>query len=80
LVADIYKETNQQERCKTIVELINQVVHGHFCSDVVYQSLKSNTRPKFLNIGLRFTALILQTAAKLETSSAIKEKLIEAVV
>lgn len=36
---------------------------GHFFSNEVYTNLKSNQRPKFLNVGFNLTSLFLQTTA-----------------
>jgi len=52
LIKDILKK-------ESLISLINQVIHAHFFSNIVYQTIKSNSRPKFLNIGLKLTCLIL---------------------
>lgn len=56
--------------------LLNTVIIEYFCSSAVYASFKSNTRPKFLNIGLKLTALLLQTVVKSEKTAEVKEMLL----
>lgn len=78
LIHDIYREQSQSERAKVISLLLNTVVIDYFSSTAVYASLKSNTRPKFLNIGLKLTALLMQTVVKNEKSTEIKELVLAA--
>jgi hypothetical protein len=40
IVDEISRETKEADRAKLLVELVQEVVHGFFCNDVVYQALK----------------------------------------
>jgi hypothetical protein len=53
-----------------LVELVQEVIHGYFCNDLIYQALKQTTRPKFLHIGLSFTTMILRSCSGGDSSAS----------
>ena len=65
IIEDIHRQPKESDKAKLLVELVQEVVHGYFCNDLVYQALKQTTRPKFLNIGISFTTMILSSCNKL---------------
>ena len=67
----IFEAMKEPTAMKILGNLHALVVNSHFCNNNVYQALKSNTRPKFLNIGLKFSAMILQAA---NDSQSTKDK------
>lgn len=76
MVQDTLREPSAN---KIFAHLISLVVVGHFCNNVMYQALKSNTRPKFLNIGLKFCVIILQ-AVNEKSSAQHKEAILGSVI
>lgn len=57
-------------------QFVSHVLLDHFCSEDTYQALKSSSRPKFLNIGLKIASQLLETLRERETNNSISQKVL----
>lgn len=82
LIKEIYlRPTSSKLRLKLIKQLIETLFDDYFFKDEVYQAIKSsNTRPKFLHIGLKFWELLGQEALARETKSEVSSSIIKALL
>jgi hypothetical protein len=59
LLAELTRSEKVATRFKLISELTKCLLLGCLFNEEVYQTVKSTSRPKFLNIGLGLTSLVL---------------------
>lgn len=77
MLSDLYSsDLSDKDRQAVIAQFVQHVILDHFCSEETYQALKSNSRPKFLNVGLKIATRLLQVLLTKE-NNAISHKVVE---
>jgi len=80
LLSDLYSsDLSDKDRQAVIAQFVQHVILDHFCSEETYQALKSNSRPKFLNVGLKIATRLLQILLTKE-NNAISHKVVEKLI
>ena len=80
LLSDLYSGSlSDKDRHAVLRQFVQHVVLDHFCSEETYQALKSNSRPKFLNVGLKIVTGLLKILLAKE-NCAISLKVVEQLI
>lgn len=87
LIDEIFASGSSENKLKLLTQLTDEVIFGVLLNDTVYKTIKQQSRPKFLNIGLSLISCILariesepslfEGKSKNETFSFIQSKIIK---
>lgn len=80
VINELINIKSSKERVKAVSLLMKVVFNSHFFNDDYYFSLKSNYRPKFLHVGLKFWESLVTRLITPKETKKTHEKQIQAIM